>query len=91
MSALVSRLVEVARLVLIQGSTWILCQQALPGSGGCRVSGVGWQALTKVAEWLRVDLVEHMTSVVAIILLLDIDQVLSLVVLLEAHLLSELI
>ena len=90
-SALISRLVEVARLVLVQSCTWILCQQPLLGSGGCWVSGVGWQALTKVAERLRVHLMENMACIVAIILLLDIDQVLSLVVLLEAHLLSELI
>ena len=90
-SALISCLVEVARLVLVQSCTWILCQQPLLGSGGCWVSGVGWQALTKVAERLRVHLMENMACIVAIILLLDIDQVLSLVVLLEANLLSELI
>ena len=90
-STLIRRPVEVARLVLVQGCTWVLCQQSLPGSGGCRVRGVGWQALAQIAEWLRVHLMEHVASIVAIILLLHVDQALSLIVLLKAHLLSELI
>ena len=90
-STLIRRPVEVARLVLVQGCTWVLCQQSLPGSGGCRVRGVGWQALAQIAERLRVHLMEHVASIVAIILLLHVDQALSLIVLLKAHLLSELI